>query len=116
MSIPTATRNIISGTISALLAGVAVPQERTDAALRALFSELDGDGGYHTLTRAEPLDRAVKREVAASILGVSKYTVSKMVQRGTLRAVYGGKDGKRLTGISEASIRAFMAQGQKEVA
>jgi len=115
MGIPTTTRNIVSGTISALLAGVSVPQERTNAALRAFFAELDGDGGTCTFTNPEPLDRAVKREVAANILGVTKFTISKMVKRGTLRAVYGGRDGKRLTGISEASIREFMSQGKKEV-
>jgi len=111
-TIPSTVKNAISGSVSVMLASLAIPQDRVAAALRALFHELDGTGGVYTLTNSEPLDRSVKREAAADILGVTKSTISKMVGRGTLRAVYGGKDGKRLTGISEASIRAFMEQGK----
>lgn len=113
ITIPPTIKNTISGAVSAILAGVSVPQERTDAALRAFFDELNGDGGTHTLTNREPLDRTIKREAAADILGVSKFTISKMVKAGKLRAVYGGKDGQRLTGIVESSIRAFTEQGKE---
>ena len=91
-----------------MLASLGIPQSQLDAAALAFWDEIEGRG-IRSITNPKPLDRILSRAQAHEILGRSRKTISLMVANGVLRGVYGGKDKKRLTGISEESIRAFMA-------
>ena len=80
----------------------------TPVQVKAALAELDGEGSRH-LTNSEPLDRVISRKQAADILGYSKKSVSEKVKAGKIKAIYGGANGNRITGISEQSVRDFMA-------
>lgn len=110
--IPNTIKTAITGSVSVMLASLAIPQNRIDGAFAAFFSELDGKG-TRSITESEPLDRSISRKQAAELLGRSTTCITRMVKNGKLHGIYGGADGKRLTGISEKSIRKFMNGGKE---
>lgn len=109
MTIPRKVKDTFAATTAMMLASLNVPQNQLDAAASAYWSEIEGRG-IRTITNQEPLDRVLSREQTAKIISRSRKTVSMMVAAGKLKGVFGGTDGKRLTGITESSIRAFMAK------
>ena len=109
ITIPKSVKDAISASVACMCATLAIPQARIDGALNALFDELNGKG-TRSVTNCEPLDRSISRKQAAEILGRTVVTISRMVRDGKLRAIYGGRDGLRLTGISEKSVRDFMSK------
>jgi len=115
MNIPMKVKDTFAATSTMMLASLGIPQAQLDAAAAAFWSEVEGHG-VRSITNQEPLDRILSREQAKEILGKSAKTVSLMVRAGTLRGVYGGKDGERLTGVTESSLRAFMAGSKTEKA
>jgi len=106
-TIPKSIKDAITSSVSVMLTSLAIPQANINGAFAAFFSELDGKG-TKSITNTEPLDRLLSRKQVADLLSCSLKTVSDKVRAGKLNAVYGGADGKRLTGISEESVRAFM--------
>lgn len=98
--------------VNAMLTPLAIPQATIDGALAAMFDELNGKG-TRSITDARPLDRALTPAQTGDIIGRTTKTVRELVKRGRLRGIYGGADGKRLTGISEQSVRDFIS-GAKE--
>lgn len=108
MTIPRKAKDTFAATTAMMLASLNIPQHQLDAAASAYWNEIEGHG-VRSITNQEPLDRVLSRDQAHEILGRSKKTISLMVANGVLRGVYGGKDKRRLTGITESSIRAFMA-------
>ena len=106
-TIPNTIKTAITGSVSVMLASLALPQTNVDAAFAAFFDELNG-AGTRSLTNPHPLDRLLSRRQVAELLNCSRVSVSRYVKAGKLRAVYGGNSGKVLSGISEASVRAFI--------
>ena len=107
-TIPKATHDAIEATLGVMLAP-SFTKEKINAALAALFSELDGSG-TRTITNAEPLDRVLSAAQVASIIGRSKKTVTELGKRGKIRAVRFGAGRQRASGYSEESVRAFLAK------
>jgi len=110
-TIPKTVSTAISTSVSVMLASLDIPQTKVDTALAAFFNELTG-AGTRTITNTEPLDRCLSRKQAAEVLGRSKTVISRMVKDGALRGIYGGRNGLRLTGISENSIRTLLGNGR----
>lgn len=107
MQIPKSITTAVGVSVSAIVAPLGLPKSTVDGALAALFDELTG-AGTRSLTNAEPLDRALTPAQTAAILAKSTKTIRNLCKCGRLRGIHGGADGKRLTGISEASVRAFI--------
>ena len=108
MSIPTTVKSTTAGMLTLALSPLGVNQNQIDAGLAALWNEIEGHG-VRSITNQEPLDRSISRKQASELLGKSLKTISLMIMNGTLHGIYGGKGKKRITGISEASVRALMA-------
>lgn len=108
MTVPKRIKDTLAATTAMMLASLNIPQPQLDAAESAFWGEIEGHG-VRSITNQEPLDRSISREQASELLQKSKKTISLMIANGTLRGVYGGKGKKRITGVSEESVRAFLA-------
>lgn len=113
MIIPSNIRTAAMGATTIALAATGIPQATIDAAWAAFWDEVEGRGARSLVTNT-PLDRALSRKQVAQILGRCPKTVSLLVANGKLRGVFGGPGGKRLTGISEASVRKFVGGGAEK--
>lgn len=108
-AIPSTVRSAISSSVTCMVAPFAIPQDRVDEGLLALFRELEGRSAS-ALTNQGPFDRVLSRAQAASLLNCSCITISRHVRDGRLRGIFAGRDGKRLTGISGESLRILLGQ------
>ena len=106
--VPKKVKETFAATAAMMLAAVGIPQSRINGATAAFWDEIEGRSA-RSITNTEPIDRLLSRKQVTEILGKSKKTVSLLCADGKLRAIYGGKDGKRITGITESSLRAYMA-------
>lgn len=94
------TRTIVT---AALAADSSVTQAMANAALRILEGKT-ADG----LTNQEPMDRVLTRQQVAEILHKNPRTVSVYARQGRIRRIIGGTLGKRASGYSEESVRAYL--------
>ena len=108
MTVPGKVKDTFAATTAMMLASLNIPQPQLDAAESAFWGEIEGHG-VRSITNQEPLDRSISRKQASELLGKSLKTISLMIMNGTLHGIYGGRSRKRITGISEASVRALMA-------
>lgn len=103
------TTELIKGAIANLAGNdPCVTKEMIHAAQVAVVDILNGRTAIHLVDQT-PIDRIVTREQVAEIGNVSPKTVTKWANRGLIRRVYGGIGGKRATGYTESSVRAFLA-------
>ena len=107
MTVPGKVKDTFAATTAMMLASLNIPQPQLDAAESAFWGEIEGH--VRSITNQEPLDRSISRKQVSELLGKSLKTISLMIMNGTLHGIYGGKGKKRITGISEASVRALMA-------
>lgn len=106
-TIPKTLKDTLTASVIAMSAAYGISEPLAKAGCSAMFAELEGKG-TRSITNQKPLDRVLSRKQAAEILGCSKKTISDKVKAGKLRAIYGGANEDRITGISEDSIRAYM--------
>ena len=110
MELPKTIKDAITSSVSVMCASF-VPPNQVNTGLIAMFDELEGRGAL-PLVKSEPIDRVISRESACILLSRSPKVVSALVKSGRLRGVYGGVGAERITGISEQSIRDFIAQSK----
>lgn len=101
------TREAILASVTVMLAPLAINQANINNALDAFFDEIEGRSAT-MLTNRQPIDRVISRKQAAKIINCSVAAVTRKAKNGKLKAVYGGENSKRLTGISEKSIRDYI--------
>lgn len=105
-TLPKTTISAITVAVSAMLTPLAVAQEDIHAGVQALLDRVCGKG-LKSVTDRRPLDRMLTMKETAELLHRSTKTVRSLVSKGKLKAIYCG-DGQRASGISAASVRAFI--------
>lgn len=106
-TIPKATVAAITATLSALLAPLPIPPDDIQAGVQALLDRVCGKG-LKSITDQRPIDRMLTMKDAAELLHRSTKTVHSLITKGKLKAVYCGA-GQRASGVTESSIRDFLA-------
>jgi len=98
---------MLDSTKSAIEAVLRCDPSITEGQRRAALDALTGQTAAAIADRA-PIDRVLKRETVAEILGVSRRTVSEYARRGLIKSVRNGEHGKRANGFSERSVRELL--------
>ena len=81
----------------------------TQGQRRAVVELLEGKSAA-AFRPAEPMYRVLPRKVVAELLSVTPRTVTNYARRGVLKAVRDGMVGTRTIGITEKSVRDFIAR------
>ncbi len=84
-----------------------ITKEQANAALDALEGRTAAG-----LAVDAPTDRALTRQQAADILGVTPHTVSEYARKGLIKAFRFGEKGKIASGYSAESVRALLKHGK----
>ena len=76
------------------------------AQVKAALAELDGEGIREMI--GEPPPRAFNREQVATLLGVSRKTITGYARRGLLVPIYSGAGALRAQGYTGESVQALL--------
>lgn len=80
----------------------------TDARVKAVLAELDGEG-VREVMQDEPPPRAYSREQVAALMGVNRKTITGYAKRGLLVPIYSGAGGKRAQAYTGESVTALLS-------
>lgn len=104
----------LKSTKEAVRAICATDPSITAVQVKAALAELDGEG-VREMT-GEPPPRSYSGEQVAKLLGVSRKCITNYARRGLLVPIYSGKQGKRATRYTGASVAALLDGKAREVA
>ena len=79
----------------------------TEEQIKAALAALDGEKGG--MQASEPLRRACTREQVATLMGVTRKTVTGYAKRGLLVPLYTGAGGKRAQAYTGESVAALLS-------